>query len=49
MGLLEPADWRASWITGDYVPDKKKRYPWICLKRNFLWTLPPRCGRPGCM
>ena len=35
MGLLEPADWRASWITGDYVPDKKKRYPVDLFKKKF--------------
>ncbi len=27
MGLLDQKDWKADWITGDYVPDKKKRYP----------------------
>lgn len=35
MGLLEPSDWRASWITGDYVPDKKKRYPVDLFKKKF--------------
>ena len=27
MGLLEPADWSAKWITSDYIPEKKHRYP----------------------
>ena len=27
LGLLHPEDWRAKWITGDYKPKKKKRYP----------------------
>lgn len=27
MGLLDPQDWVASWITGDYTPNKKHRYP----------------------
>ena len=35
MGLLDPSDWKASWITGDYVPDKKKRYPVDLFKKKF--------------
>ena len=27
MGLLEKDDWKASWITGNYNPNKKNRYP----------------------
>ena len=27
MGLLEKTDWTAKWITGDYAPSKKERYP----------------------
>jgi alpha-L-rhamnosidase len=27
MGLLYPEDWKAKWITGDYIPKKKERYP----------------------
>ncbi|MBQ4383101.1 MAG: family 78 glycoside hydrolase catalytic domain [Firmicutes bacterium] len=26
-GLLSAGDWKAAWITGNYQPDKKKRYP----------------------
>ena len=31
MGLLEKNDWTAKWITGDYKPKKKMRYP------AFVW------------
>jgi alpha-L-rhamnosidase len=27
LGLLEPADWTAEWITGDYEPARNVRYP----------------------
>lgn len=36
MGLLEKNDWSAEWITGDYVPKKKERYPVDCFKRSFV-------------
>ena len=32
-GLLKPSDWKAKWITGDYVPNKKERYPVDCFKK----------------
>lgn len=35
MGLLHPEDWSARWITGDYKPDPKKRYPVDCFRRTF--------------
>lgn len=35
MGLLETSDWKASWITGDYVPKKKERYPVDCFRKEF--------------
>ena len=35
MGLLEPSDWKASWISGDYRPNKKTRYPVDCVKKTF--------------
>ena len=35
MGLLEPSDWKASWITGDYAPKKKERYPIDCFRKKF--------------
>ena len=35
IGLLSADDWRARWITGDYAPRKRKRYPVDCFKRSF--------------
>ncbi len=32
-GLLNATDWQAKWITGDYVPNKKERYPVDCFKK----------------
>lgn len=35
MGLLEPSDWSAKWIGGDYRPSRKERYPADCFRRTF--------------
>ena len=35
IGLLAASDWQAEWITGDYVPDPKKRYPVDHFKKSF--------------
>ena len=35
IGLLQKKDWTARWITGDYVPKKKERYPVDCFKKTF--------------
>ncbi|MCS6827130.1 MAG: glycoside hydrolase family 78 protein [Caldilinea sp.] len=35
MGLLNPSDWKAKWITGDYTPKKNIRYPVDCFKKEF--------------
>lgn len=35
MGLLEKNDWQAKWITGNYHPNPKKRYPVDCFCRRF--------------
>lgn len=35
LGLLEPSDWTARWISGDYKPNKKERYPVDCFCRTF--------------
>jgi alpha-L-rhamnosidase len=35
MGLLEESDWLAKWISGDYKPKKKERYPVDCFKKDF--------------
>ena len=35
LGLLEPSDWTAKWISGNYKPDPKCRYPADCFKKDF--------------
>lgn len=35
MGLLRKEDWKAEWITGDYKPNKKDRYPVDCFQKKF--------------
>lgn len=35
MGLLKKEDWKAEWITGDYKPNKKDRYPVDCFQKKF--------------
>lgn len=35
LGLLEESDWTAKWISGDYKPDPKRRYPADCFKKEF--------------
>ena len=35
IGLLQESDWKAKWITGDYVPKKKERYPVDCFRKHF--------------
>lgn len=35
LGLLHADDWQAQWITGDYTPDPKRRYPVDCFKKAF--------------
>ena len=35
IGLLNKEDWKAHWITGDYVPKKKERYPVDCFRKHF--------------
>ncbi|MGM9632291.1 MAG: family 78 glycoside hydrolase catalytic domain [Eubacteriales bacterium] len=34
-GLLNADDWKAKWITGDYTPEKNRRYPVDCFKKTF--------------
>ncbi len=34
MGLLEPMDWCAKWITGNYRVNRKKRYPVDCFLKK---------------
>ncbi|MCR2792736.1 glycoside hydrolase family 78 protein [Microbacterium sp. zg.Y625] len=35
LGLLDAADWKAQWITGDYSPKRNARYPVDCFRRRF--------------
>ena len=35
MGLLEPTDWKAQWIAGNYKVNKKLRYPVDCFRKEF--------------
>ncbi len=35
MGLLEADDWKARWITGDYIPKKNIRYPVDSFMKQF--------------
>ncbi|MBR6978201.1 MAG: family 78 glycoside hydrolase catalytic domain, partial [Lachnospiraceae bacterium] len=38
MGLLEPADWKAVWITGDYAVNRNERYPVDCFRKEVSVT-----------
>ncbi len=35
LGLLGEADWSAKWISGNYKPDPKHRYPVDCFRKTF--------------
>ena len=35
LGLLYPDHWTAKWISGDYKPGKKQRYPVDCFRKSF--------------
>lgn len=35
LGLISPSDWKAHWITGNYRPNRKKRYPVDCFLKEF--------------
>ena len=35
LGLLNESDWTAKWISGDYKPDPKRRYPVDCFRKEF--------------
>ena len=45
MGLLEASDWQAKWITGDYAPNKKERYPVDCFRKAFALEKPVAAAR----
>lgn len=35
MGLIEKSDFKAKWITGDYRPNRLRRYPVDCFRKEF--------------
>ena len=45
MGLLDPGDWRAEWITGNYTVHKKERYPVDCFRKIFTLKHPVGTAR----
>ena len=45
MGLLEPSDWQAKWVCGDYAVNKKQRYPVDCFSRSFSVDKPLAAAR----
>ena len=45
LGLLNPDDWTAKWISGDYRPKKKLRYPVDCFKKTFKADKPVASAR----
>ena len=45
MGLLQPEDWHARWISGDYKPRKKQRYPVDCFQKRFSLPKPIKQAR----
>ena len=47
MGLLKPSDWTAKWISGDYKPNKKERYPVDCFRKVFSIKRPAADDAPG--
>ncbi|MBQ6892012.1 MAG: alpha-L-rhamnosidase N-terminal domain-containing protein, partial [Clostridia bacterium] len=45
MGLLTKDDWTAQWITGDYRPNRKERYPVDCFSKTFTLGKPVKSAR----
>lgn len=45
MGLLEENDWKGNWITGNYKPKKKKRYPVDYFQKSFEVSKKITCAR----
>ena len=44
-GLLDKDDWTAQWITGDYRPNRKERYPEDCFRKAFTLEKPLSSAR----
>ena len=45
LGLLHPSDWTAKWISGNYKPNKKQRYPVDCFRKRFAAEKMPVSAR----
>ena len=45
MGLLDPGDWHAEWITGSYMPRGRERYPVDCFRKVFSVKEPVKRAR----
>lgn len=45
MGLLEAADWKAKWITGNYKVKKSGPYPVDCFRKNIAVTKEVKSAR----
>ena len=45
LGLLQPSDWTAKWISGDYKPKKNVRYPADCFLKEFSLKKPIKRAR----
>ncbi len=44
-GLLSPSDFTAKWITGDYIPNRKERYPVDCFRKVVQIAKPVASAR----
>ncbi len=45
MGLLQPGDWQAEWIAGNYIAEAKKRCPVDCFRKAFRVDSPVKKAR----
>ena len=45
MGLLDAADWKAKWITGNYKVKKHERYPVDCFRKQLSVTKEVKSAR----
>jgi len=45
MGLLNPLDWKARWIAGNYSVNKKERYPVDCFRKKITVSKEPTAAR----
>ena len=45
LGLLQPEDWKARWVTGDYRVDRHTRYPVDCFRKVFTVRKPVQQAR----